>query len=78
MLSRRALLLTALLMGGIQTFVVSFALTASHHGFGPGFVALWMHDWARAFPVAVVVIYVALPVVRAVVARATAGGPPRA
>jgi hypothetical protein len=75
MLSRRALLLTALLMGGIQTFVVSFALTAAHHGFGPGFLSLWLQDWLRAYPVAVAVIYLALPAVRAVVARVVASAP---
>lgn len=59
------------LMVTVMSAVISFAMTALHHGFTTGLVSAWLYNWAIAFVIALPVAWLAVPGVRALLARLT-------
>jgi hypothetical protein len=55
----------------VMSAVISFTMTAMHHGFVAGLFDAWLRNWALAFAVALPVAWVTVPGVRAVLARLT-------
>ncbi|MFC5576844.1 DUF2798 domain-containing protein [Lysobacter niabensis] len=53
----------------VMSATISFAMSAFHHGFQAGLVQVWLANWGLAFLVALPVAWVAVPTVRAVLAR---------
>lgn len=60
----------------LMSGVMSFAMTALHHGLRPGLMDAWLHGWPVAFVVALPTAWVVLPGVRALLARATVEAAP--
>lgn len=75
---RQAQLAFIPLMATTMSAVMSFAITAVHHGFRPGLIGAWLGNWALAFVVAVPVAWVVVPAVRNVLARLTRSETPQA
>lgn len=73
---RFAPVVTALLLSGLMSCVVSGISTLRSIGFAEILVAKWMTNWAWSWSVAFPAVIVVLPVVRAIVARIVAP-PPR-
>ncbi|WP_386758189.1 DUF2798 domain-containing protein [Lysobacter cavernae] len=59
------------LMVTAMSAVISFAMTAMHHGAAPGLVQVWLQHWPVAFVVALPTAWVVVPAVRALLARLT-------
>lgn len=57
------------LMALFMSFLMSGAITAINIGLPPDFIAIWMHAWGYAFSIALPVIMVVAPVVRALTGR---------
>ncbi|MBU8977540.1 DUF2798 domain-containing protein [Lysobacter sp. MMG2] len=55
----------------LMSGVMSFAMTALHHGLAPGLVTAWLRGWPVAFAVALPAAWVILPGVRTLLARFT-------
>lgn len=61
----------------VMSATISFAMSAFHHGFQAGLLQVWLNNWGLAFVVALPVAWVAVPALRAVLARLThAPAPP--
>ncbi|HEU0307072.1 MAG TPA: DUF2798 domain-containing protein [Lysobacter sp.] len=61
----------------VMSATISFAMSAFHHGFQSGLLQVWLNNWGLAFAVALPVAWVAVPALRAVLARLTrAPAPP--
>jgi hypothetical protein len=73
---RFAPVVTALLLSGLMSCVVSGISTLRSIGFAEILVAKWMTNWAWSWSVAFPAVIVVLPLVRAIVARIVAP-PPR-
>ena len=73
---RFAPVVTALLLSGLMSCVVSGISTMRSIGFAEILVAKWMTNWAWSWSVAFPAVIVVLPLVRAIVARIVAP-PPR-
>ena len=63
------------LMVTVMSAVISFAMTLLHGGPGPGLLQAWLGNWGLAFVVALPVAWVAVPAVRALLARLTYAPP---
>lgn len=59
------------LMVTVMSAVISFTMTAVHHGLVAGLLETWLVNWALAFVVALPVAWVTVPSVRALLARLT-------
>ncbi|HJW46467.1 MAG TPA: DUF2798 domain-containing protein [Lysobacter sp.] len=59
------------LMVTVMSAVISFTMTAVHHGLVTGLLETWLVNWALAFVVALPVAWVTVPSVRALLARLT-------
>ena len=55
----------------VMSAVISFAMTAIHHGFRAGLVQAWLNNWGLAFLIALPVAWVAVPALRALLAKLT-------
>jgi hypothetical protein len=55
----------------VMSATISFAMSAFHHGFQPGLLQVWLNNWGLAFVVALPVAWVAVPTLRAALARLT-------
>jgi hypothetical protein len=55
----------------VMSAVISFAMTAIHHGFAPGLLQAWLGNWGLAFLIALPVAWVAVPALRALLAKLT-------
>ena len=65
------------LMVTVMSAAISFAMTLIHYGLRPGLVQAWLGNWGLAFLIALPVAWVAVPAVRALLARFTrAAGDP--
>jgi hypothetical protein len=73
---RHAPVVTALLLSGLMSCMVSGISTLRSIGFADVLFAKWMMNWAWSWSVAFPAVIVVLPVVRAIVARIVAP-PPR-
>ncbi|UTW64666.1 DUF2798 domain-containing protein [bacterium SCSIO 12741] len=54
----------ALLMGGITTGIISFALVAINLGFNTSFLSLWMKSWVLAYLFVIPAILLIAPTVQ--------------
>lgn len=63
------------LMVTVMSAAISFVMTVLHGGAGPGLLQVWLANWATAFVVALPVAWVAVPAVRALLARLTDAAP---
>lgn len=59
------------LMVTIMSSSISFVMTTLHHGWQPGLLQAWLSNWGIAFLVALPIAWVAVPAVRALLARLT-------
>jgi hypothetical protein len=55
----------------VMSAVISFAMTTIHHGFAPGLLQAWLRNWGLAFLIALPVAWIAVPALRALLARLT-------
>ncbi|KQY50440.1 DUF2798 domain-containing protein [Lysobacter sp. Root494] len=55
----------------VMSAVISFAMTTIHHGLAPGLLRAWLGNWGLAFLIALPVAWVAVPALRALLARLT-------
>jgi len=55
----------------VMSAVISFATALIHHGVHPGLAQAWLHNWRLAFVIALPVAWLAVPVVRTLLAKAT-------
>lgn len=62
----------------VMSATISFAMSAFHHGLRAGLLQVWLHNWALAFVVALPVAWLAVPALRATLARLTTRTPPAA
>ena len=74
---RQAQLAFVPLMVTIMSSTISFVMTTLHHGWQPGLMQAWLSNWGIAFLVALPIAWVAVPTVRALLARMTAEAAPR-
>ena len=65
------------LMVTVMSATISLVMTTVHHGLQPGLLQAWLGNWGLAFVVALPVAWVAVPGVRALLARLTRTAPPR-
>ena len=72
---RQAQLAFVPLMVTVMSAVISFVMTVLHAGVGPGLLLAWLGNWVTAFVVALPVAWVAVPAVRALLARLTDAAP---
>ena len=63
------------LMVTVMAATISFAMSAYHHGLRTGLVEAWLHNWGVAFVVALPVAWIAVPALRALLARLTHAAP---
>lgn len=59
------------LMVTAMSAVISFVMTALHHGAAPGLMQTWLQHWPVAFAVALPTAWVVVPAVRALLVRLT-------
>jgi hypothetical protein len=74
---RQAQLAFVPLMVTVMSASISFVMTTVHHGLQPGLLQAWLGNWGLAFAVALPVAWVAVPGVRALLARFTCAVPAR-
>ena len=74
---RYAHVVTALLLSGLMSCMVSGISTLRSIGFADILLSKWMTNWAWSWSVAFPAVLVVLPVVRAIVARIVAPPPAR-
>ena len=74
---RQAQLAFVPLMVTVMSATISLVMTTVHHGLRPGLVQAWLGNWGLAFVVALPVAWVAVPGVRALLARFTCTVPAR-
>ncbi|HEY1141686.1 MAG TPA: DUF2798 domain-containing protein [Lysobacter sp.] len=55
----------------VMSAVISFAMTTIHHGFGAGLLQAWLRNWGLAFLIALPVAWIAVPALRALLAKLT-------
>ena len=55
----------------VMSATISFAMTLFRHGFEPDLVRMWLGNWGLAFVVALPIAWIAVPALRALLARLT-------
>jgi hypothetical protein len=60
------------LMAGLVVFIVAAVVTFTNIGMQPGFVGRWLRAFLVGWPVAAVVIFIGMPIVRRVTLRLVA------
>jgi hypothetical protein len=60
----------------VMSATISFVMSVFHHGLQSGLLQLWLRNWGLAFMVALPVAWLAVPALRALLARLTSTSPP--
>lgn len=55
----------------VMSATISFAMTLIHHGIAAGFVQAWLNNWGLAFAIALPIAWVAVPLLRGLLAMLT-------